>query len=85
MSGRYYVDKKEPHRGFYEIEEQDGQYRYHWSETARGVEYNDYGSWSDTRELALLEAADDWDDNGDGSNRRLSGMLSALAKRESRS
>jgi hypothetical protein len=82
MSGRYYVNKAEPHRGFYEIQEMDGEFRWHWAETAKGVDYHDYGSWEASREIALLMAADDWDSNGDDSNRRLSGMLSALAKRE---
>lgn len=78
---RYYADKREPDRGYYEIEEREGRFRFHWFETAKGVEYNDYGDWQPSRALALHDAADDWDSNGDDSNRRLSGMLDALAKR----
>ena len=84
MAGRYYVDKSRPEGGFYEIEERDGEFRFHWQEVARGVTYDDYGTWEPSRECALLQAADDWDGAGDGS-KRLSGLLTALAKRASRS
>lgn len=80
---KYFVDPSDENTGHYEIQVSDEGWRYAWSEVALGVEYNDFGAWHPTRWQALDDAADDWEDNGDGTlNARLTATLRGLATRE---
>lgn len=79
----HYVDKANPDLGSYEIvPDNTGDYfRWQWREVAKGIEYRDCGHWEPSVADAYLDAADDWENNGNSSNRRLSGQLRAAATR----
>lgn len=77
----YYVDKSQRGLGGYTIFHGPEGYRWGWEEVARGEVHRDYGKWRDTRAEALRDAADDWESNGNSSNRRLGGTLRAAATR----
>lgn len=79
----YFIDKNNPDSGRYEITQRpDGEWTWTWTEVAKGIQYKDDGPSFASRSLALLHAADDWEQNGDSSNRRFAGMLRGLARRE---
>ena len=78
---KHYVNKDDPTGGYYEIFTGELGSRWHWVETAEGVEYKDYGQWSQTPAAAYRDAANDWEANGNPSNRRLGGQLRAAATR----
>ena len=75
------VDKKNPKLGYYQISQTADQVRWVWRETAKGIAYEEHGPWFSSAVEAYRDAASDWDDNGDGSNKRLSGQLRAAATR----
>lgn len=79
---KYYVDKSDPDKGYYEIHEVPGKgFRWFYLEVALGVPYPGQGPFWDTEAEAYTDAADDWEDNGNSSNKRLSGHLRAAATR----
>ncbi len=78
---RHYVDKTAPDLGYYEVFSGLLGYRWQWREVAKGVEYLDCGEWREKASQAYRDAADDWESNGNSSNRRLGGQLRAAATR----
>jgi len=80
--GLHYVDKAAPDLGFYEVFVHPTMgARWHWTEVAKGIKYEDQGPFFATKGEAYRDAADDWESNGNSSNRRLSGQLRAAATR----
>jgi hypothetical protein len=56
----------------------EGQYRWSWSES--GGEEGSEGEWKDSQVEALRDAAQDWDDSGDGSQNYASVLRGAATK-----
>jgi hypothetical protein len=79
--GIFYVDKRVPERGGYEIFKDAEGFRWRWSETAKGVFYEDFGRWLPSMEAAYLDAAADWENNGGWLDKRLQGQLKSAAAR----
>ena len=77
----HYVNKEDPERGFYEVYTGPEGSRWQWSETTKDDSYEDFGPWRTSVSDAYRDAADDWESNGDNSNKRLSGQLRAAATR----
>jgi len=82
--GRFYVDRRKPDKGSYEVFEGAEGARWCWVEVAQGTRYEDFGPWFDSTADAYRDAAYDWELNGDGSDKRLSGLLKAAATRAAR-
>ena len=81
---RYYLAKANPDRGYYEVEESEGKFRWTWREIAKdGEAYVDHGKWVSSKADALRYAADDFDAAGNGDDRFI-GRLRALATRVER-
>lgn len=78
---KHYVNKDDPTGGYYEIFTGELGSRWHWVETAEGVEYKDCGRWQFTAADAYRDAASDWEQNGNSANLRLAGQLRAAATR----
>ncbi|SDH38330.1 hypothetical protein [Microbacterium sp. 77mftsu3.1] len=77
MAGQYKSIPSDPTSGYYEIvSNREGQHRWVWRE---GGQTEDTGTWVDDLPAALREAAQDWDDNGEGG--RLSATLRIAARR----
>lgn len=85
MNGRYLADKSQPSLGFYSIYSGPQGFRWGWEEIAKDEIHTDHGKWRDTEAEAFRDAADDWESNGNSSNRRLAGSLRAAATRAERS
>ena len=81
---RHYVDKTQPEMGSYEILSGPEGAFWQWREVANGVEYDEDGRLWPTVPEALRDAADDWEKNGNGANRRLGRQLRAAATRAER-
>lgn len=80
-----YLNKDEPERGSYEVTgPPNGPWRWTWRETAKGVPYAESGPWFNSPADAWRDAADDWDNNGSGADRRYSGRLRAAATKASK-
>jgi hypothetical protein len=78
----HFVDKANPHLGYYEILTGPEGSRWRWIEILEdGTEYKDCGPWRATVSAAYRDAAYDWEENGNSSNRRLAGQLRAAATR----
>lgn len=77
----YYADKSRHDLGGYTIYHGPEGYRWRWEEVANGETHRDNGKWRETAAEALRDAADDWESNGNSSNRRLGGTLRAAATR----
>ena len=77
----YYVDKAEPSLGGYTVFRGRDGFRWTWEEVAKGETFRDDSRWFDTAAEALRDAAEDWESNGNSSNRRLGGVLRAAATR----
>jgi hypothetical protein len=82
---RYYVDKSEPESGYYEILPSEGGHIWRWREVAKGKEYIDDSRPFPSEAEAYRDAASDWEENGNSSNRRLGGILRAAATRAEKS
>ena len=80
----HYVNKARPNEGHYCVIEGDQGARWEWTETAKGMKYEDAGHWLGTVAEAYRDAADDWETNGNSANKRLSGQLRAAATRAER-
>lgn len=77
----HFVDKANPDLGYYQVFKGVLGARWQWTETAKGVRYEETGDWCSTVAAAFRAAADDWESNGNSSNRRLAGQLRAAATR----
>jgi len=77
----YYADKSRHDLGGYTIYQGAEGFRWGWEEIAKGEIHQDHGRWHETAAEALRDAADDWENNGNSSNRRLGGTLRAAATR----
>lgn len=80
----YYIDKEAPDLGSYEFfqHSRTREWQWTWREVAKGVEYTDDSTWFGSLAEAMRDAANDWESNGNSSNRRFAGMLRGLAAKE---
>ena len=72
---RYYPNPG--HAGFYTVERDSDGWRWYWQEG----DVMDQSRPMSTQAEAFLDAAEDWDENGNSGDRRFSGMLQGLATR----
>jgi len=67
--------------GGYHFEESENGWRWVWTEPDNADEDTQFSPYYKSKAGALRGAAQDWDENGSGPDRRFSGMLRGLAAR----
>lgn len=77
----YYIDHDNPDLGCYEFwqHSKTREWRWSWTEFVEGEAHVETSEWFSSLSWAMRNAAVDWEQNGNSSNRRFAGMLRGLA------